>query len=436
MLENRLTLHLWNKILGIGVWFFAAIAVTIPIASLIFFALYSEGVDFWHDDKSVPTTAVSPIKSNQGKFDEVSYPSLGSLWIPLPEMADHLVFLKCNDRPDCIKEEKVALIGLKGTNQEKFVKEGDRVYLSCIDQDTMGFSEKPTPFSLQFSLNEEGQMEVSFVTKYMGLNDQNIFESVSHFTLERNEKHRQIEPKEKGLKKMAEAFALAKCYSSDLLFDLYGGEEYTKIKQKYRLKVPKEEGDDYLFIVAGDLITFEEGKWVVSNGKTLGKPLAFVKTIQGKNCELILWGESGISSLDISIPLSLGSPFSTNMHEVFSKLHKRTETSIMCDLAGKHTVVQKGDWFIKTNGKWRSLRHLRDLKDFLGYVLKGELFIFDGIEMRGSSNHFMGHYFNDERTQVVKIDIQLGEKGNKEKSQMKKKKHPLGISSKEGVHKE
>ncbi len=438
MLENRLKLHIWNRVLGIGVWFYLSLAIALPLIALIFFALYSEGGNFWQEKKEALPSNSNTVKPYQGIFDEISTPAAGSLWIPLPDISKNLLFLEYNDRPDCKREERAALIGLKGTDQERFVKEGDSLYFSCTDQDSISFSDSPTPFLAQFHLNHQGQLKVTFTTKYLGTSQQEIFKTVSHFTVERNQKNHQVEAKEKMIKEMTDTFLAAKCFLYDQLFDLYGGAEYAAFRHKYRLKVPKEGGDDYLFVAVGDLITFEEGKWVVSNGKTLGKPLVFVKSIQGKTCELTLWGESGISSQEISIPLSLGSPLSTNMHELFSKVHKRTESSVVCDLAGKHTVIRKGDWLIKTNGKWRNLRHLNELKDFLVYVLKGELFIFDGIETRGTASHFMGHYFNDERTQVLKIDIPINDKLTKDKNQAKKKKPALrtGTKEAEGVHRE
>ena len=224
------------------------------------------------------------------------------------------------------------------------------------------------------------------------------------------------------MKKLQNHLLMPKFFLPDQLISIYGGLEYSDYQGNYRLTLFYGNQIDHLFVKKGDLLVLEEGRWKLSQGETQNKPLAKIESIQGSSVELVLWDEEGISSANLFLPVIVGSSFSAPMPEVFRKLYKRTETSVMCDLSGKSTIIRKGDWVIKQGKKWRSLRSVNDLKDFLGYVLKGELFIFDGIEIRDGSNYFTGHYFNNERTQVLKVDLKLNDKSQKKKNPSKNNK--------------
>jgi hypothetical protein len=105
--------------------------------------------------------------------------------------------------------------------------------------------------------------------------------------------------------------------------------------------------------------------------------------------------------------------------DFFNKIHQRTEFSVTCQLHNRNVILRKGDWFLYHKGNFRSLRTPDEIKDYLRYALKGELFIFDGIVKKEGVTLFAGHLFNEERTGIKKIEIPLLER---KKTQPIKKK--------------
>ncbi len=425
MLEKHLGLYTWNRVFTVGTWIFVAILIGIPAAALVFFANTSDSDNYWDEyykKYGATEIGVSKYRRDHAIHDDILYPYFQSLWIPLPRIEDHLNFVQYNSRPDCNPESPSILLGLKGQKEEVFIKEGTKVYFDCKNQDEISFSTEETPFWIETKLKSGDRLGVTLLAKYLDVEGQDIFESVSKFTISDKRQKTLTEINDTSLKEIAEFFAQAKCFAPDQLFNIYGGREYQGCQKRYRIVLSETNGPHQLFVSENDLIVFDNGEWKVSTEDTCGKPLAQVKSLQRDQCEMILWEKEGIHSVRVALPVEKDATFEVSISDLFSKLFKRTENSVMCNLAGKSLILRKGDWLLKRDNGWKNLRNIKEVKSFLGYALKGELFIFDGIETRDKTCFFTGHYFNVERTQVVKVDLKISEKKQRESSPINLKK--------------
>lgn len=427
MLESRLELHFFNRIFSIGILVLTLIAFLIPIVTLVFLATDSTSDNYW--DEYYKKYGASELKSskyslNHEMHEELFRPDFQSLWIPLPHLKESLLFLEYNDRPDATAENAAIVLGLEGVSGQKFIKEGEKVYFSCIDEDHIAFSEKPTPHWAEAKLTDQGALEVTLHAQYLDQGEkEDIFHRKSSFIINESKKKGLSDLDDPSLIEAVAQLQQAKCYAPDQLFALYGGESFQDRVGCYRLTIPCCDSRQVHFLKEGDLLAFEDGCWKKSLGDdTLGKPLLHLDQVETRACAFTIWCAQGITSADLIVPIEYTNNLSVSMHEMLSKLYKRTETSITCKLSGKTHIIRKGDWFIKKDGKWKGLRNPRELKEFLGYALKGELFIFDGIELRDGVSYCKGHYFNDERTQALKVDMPLGESALKGRKNIKRTK--------------
>ena len=414
MLESRLELHFFNRVFSIGTLVLTFVAFLIPILTLIFLATETISDNYWDEyHKKYGSNEMKGGKHslNHEMHEELFHPDYQSLTIPLPHVKESLLFLDYNDRPDAKAEDASIVLGIEGVEGEKFVKEGEKIYFACEDENHFSFSKEPTPHWAEAKLGHDGSLDVTLHAQYLDINEkETIFHAANTFKVSESRKKELSDLNDPSMIEAIEQLKQAKCYSPDQLFALYGGESYHKRAECYRIAIPCTGGQEVHFLKEEDLLIFDNGCWKKAVGEeTLGKPLLQIERVEGRKCHCTIWCGQGITSADLTIPLEFSNNLSISMHEMLSKLYKRTETTITCRLSGKTHIIRKGDWFLKKDGKWKGLRNPRELKDFLGYALKGELFIFDGIEDKDGVSYCKGHYFNDERTQVLKVDVPLGD---------------------------
>ena len=178
------------------------------MGALLFFAIASDTDNYWDEyhRSELKDHKANSLRVDHAFHDEVIFPTIQSLWIPLPNIKQHLIFLEYNDRPDCLSTESSMLLGLAGEKEEKFVHEGDKVYFECLDQDRIMFSDVPTPFWAEVNLNEAGGLDVELITNYLDGTDLDIYKSISTFTIEERQKISLEETKGGPLEKIAKPF--------------------------------------------------------------------------------------------------------------------------------------------------------------------------------------------------------------------------------------
>lgn len=329
--------------------------------------------------------------------------------LPLPEIEEALLFLKKSERAG--EGEKKILLGLAGSGEKRFIHEGEKVFLRCPSEKEITFADEATPFSLEVEVLHSGELTAKLKVEALDR------EGVPLFT---EEKRVEIKEREDGggilvqpnhpLYPLAKEVEKVRLLPVDQLIELYGGPLFGEERGKYRLMFGGES--EFLFIRPGDVFTYEGGKWEKGEGK--GKPTLVFEKIDGKMGYAVLWDEENLYSQTYKFPLIKGAPVDS-FAKAFKKIRKRGDHSVTCTcVLGNHNLIlREGDWVLKTERGWKVLQEASLVKDYLRFVLKGELFIFDKVEKEGNAKYLVGSYFNELRTSVEKVRIPLFEETRK-----------------------
>ena len=316
-------------------------------------------------------------------------------WIPLEDLFKQLFFYKVPIRPDWSSKGELILLGIEGCEEKSLLKEGKRVYLDCKKEGEIFFSKEGiTPFWVELLLEEKGEARVFFNTEYR---DKEGEASLKRYFL----KERRGVYSGQHLQSLVAYLGKMKLYEPDCLFDLYGGEAFSQVKGCYRLW--QEEKEEMFFIQLGDTLVWKEGRLSSCLEKSDQYPLLQVEEIEPHKCKIAFWSIDGLEKASIDLFIEDRLSFFTPK-EFLEKVYQRTGGSVICYLNRDRIILREGDWFLKLKNHWRNVHSLEELKSYLTYSLKGELFIFDKIEKRENGLYFIGTLFNEKRTVAKRVE--------------------------------
>jgi hypothetical protein len=274
---------------------------------------------------------------------------------------------------------------------------GQKIYLDPVDRDTIRFSKEKTPFSIEIQAILNKQLDLLFKVDYPEFNQE------MQFSLEEKPLQSTSISETGVVGEMRRFLNKSVIYPPDLLRAQYGGAEFSKTKGLHRLELKEE----VLFFKAGDLFVWKEGRFLPGEKETRGIPLLYVKSIEQGQCHYILWDEVGLVSCAAQLPIVQPKTISSKMGSILVRLHQRTDSSVSCILQNKSMILKEGDWLLCSKRGWHNLRSPKELKEYLRYALKGELFIFDGIVKKGTGTFFTGHLFDETRAVCQKVELPL-----------------------------
>jgi hypothetical protein len=329
-----------------------------------------------------------------------------AVWFPLPDIQKRLIYLHHTPRPDSSLEERSIYFGIEGTKEGVLALLGERVYLDCLDKETIRFSKEKTPFSIEPRRSLEGQLEVLFTVEYRNKEGGYLLRQESIFPVEAKPFPSSSFLESGSIGEMRRVLVGGKVYLPDLLRGRYGGEEFSKTSGLYRLELKEGKGEP-LFFKVGDLFVWKEGKFSNHEEVTKGLPLLYVKAIQQGQCQCILWDETGLISCAIELLVVQPSLPTSKMQSILVRLHQRTDSSVTCLLRDKSMILKEGDWLLCSKEGWHNVCSARELKEYLRYALKGELFIFDAIVKNEAGTFFTGHLFDETRAICQKVELPL-----------------------------
>lgn len=354
--------------------------------------------------------------STKGKSDSFNLDKLFTGPLALKEnlrsplalaLEQKLLFLSQSSRPDLKREGKLFSIGIRGSENNQVVKEGEKVFFTLqlhpsggVDQ--LAFSQTPT--------------DSFFTASSMGNNLQLHVERANSTPLDLKLSP-QPQSKQSGsltLKTLNEA----KWWGQDLLFHQYGGREYKSSGQKERLELSDAKGKYVLWVSPNDFLSFAEGRWQVS--KSSSTPLAQVTLSPDGKLQIDAWDENGFAIFHQKFSKELPSVLRTNVDTLLTGAKLRSAKQVSCQLEKKRMLLKVGDWLIQTKSGWHKLTSLRELEEYLNQNLRGELFVIDSIDPK------MGlrcHLFDEMRTQMRPVVIPIAD--GKKKSSKTKKRTPL-----------
>ena len=423
LVEKGVSFPRYKQILNMGIVFFVCIAVIAPLWSLacyVFFDDFSIGVSP-SKFQVINDRFSKEEKMKNGSLFACSLNSLNERCLPsvkFPLLEDRLILLEDTPRPDQNKIGHVFVLGLEGSHQKRVFTDGEIVYLNCLSEDEISFSDHKTPFYFTPKFRESNELEIIFSIEFHDEEDALIFIDSQSFALKKKSNFASPFLGVKGeMGLLCQFLSNLKIYEADLLMQIYGGTEFDELKASYRMY--SGFSDFISYIKPYDLFIWKDEKLVLEDSKTEGFPLVKIMHIDKQKCELIAWDSEGVYSKLITLNLCKTSPFAIKPQELFLKLHQRTEASVTCQLHNRNVIIRKGDWLLYSKGKFRNLRTYDEVNDFLRYALKGELFIFDGIIKKEGPSLFVGHLFNEERSQAKIIEIPFSER--KKQLALKKK---------------
>lgn len=150
-------------------------------------------------------------------------------------------------------------------------------------------------------------------------------------------------------------------------------------------------------------------------------PIARVKSVSAKAIEVEIWDEAGFHPLFYKIPISQPPRLQLKNEVMPSAIRLRNATQVSCALGKRRVILKQGDWLLKSGTGWRSLRKKEEIEQYLNHRLKGELFVFDGIEKEQGRLLMKGQLFDETRTQVLPFSMPIESEKSQAKTARKRK---------------
>lgn len=324
----------------------------------------------------------------------------------LSRLMQEVIVVARNMRPDVAKRDASLLIRLKSSGQEAVVPNGMPVFLSYeakgdSSSDELKVSSGRTALWVKPILLDRGGVLLEFGREIVDSNVGGVYEEKGEFVIQ---EHSLMGGEKKGIPLYEQAFKDAKVWGQDVLYSLYGGEEYRAIRDKVKVEFPSSS---ICFVSEGDYLRFYEGRWEVVPLEKARRdlPVAYVKALSLKGVELETWDESGFYPETIKLPLQVPSKLHAKMEQMPGAIRQRNATQVTCLFGKRRVILKKGDWILRTQTGWHSLKRLEDVENYLQHKLKGELFIFDSLQKEGDKTVLKGQLFDEMRTQVTSVSL-------------------------------
>ncbi len=395
-----------DRYLKQSVYCAAIFLIVLSIALLLFFFTYP------FKGKETTISGNSSQKIGRSFFP---YESIGSGGLALhprhalgwiSRLADELILMAYNSRPDVDSKEAKILISLKNGKEEFSLVNGRVIYLKESEQGKgLHSSDEATSLWVKPILLENGAVLVEAGRKL-----------VSKEGIAGEEKGQFVISEQGGTpfryhsagQPFAKALKSARVFPHDLLIEKYGGREYEVWRNKAVLEIA--EASTYAcFISPSDYLHYEKGEWHVSPFEELKRenPIAHVKSISGKTVELEIWDETGFSPAQVKIEIENQGRMQVKPEMMPSSFRLRSSSQVSCSFGKRRVVLKQGDWLLKTATGWKNLRRAEEIEQYLHHRLKGELFIFDGIEKEQGRTVVKGHLFDETRTLMNPVSLPI-----------------------------
>ncbi len=346
-------------------------------------------------------------ETRKEKYAELADSHLfGSPNFPLSFLSfrENIVVYSQRDRPDLPQSEQGVTLGLFGASPF-FFPVGKRMYVATQDGKTC-FTTVETPIWLEVLRLEEGsavvQRGVSIEEGALDVEDFKLDLSTS------TDLNHLLHPAYKAMEN-------AQFLGKDLLFEMYGGEEFFVWKGKDRLKFPFEKSFGFIPISQGDLLVWNEEGWqlrCLDSG--ISGPAAQIHSLSNQGITIRLWNERGERIKDVKLALQRSQFFPPKLEEFIKQAKFRTQKSMSCLLNGRREIVHLGDWIVKSGDRWKILRSLSELEHLLQYEKSTSLIIVQAFEKKEGSRWLKAVAFDEMREHSAEVTLKLQTKSKKE----------------------
>jgi hypothetical protein len=302
----------------------------------------------------------------------------------LEPLVNELVILGKNTRPDSGALSTVCL-GFKTSGAQQQLVSGQKLFLAP-EGSSYKFTDEKTDLSI-LPLPMTGS-EVLLQIEMPGKKEEVILKSSALFAHSLDEET-YVQVLKKG-----------KMWAPDLFLHQWGGEEYRDLSAKHKVEIDNK----VYFLSVGDLLWWDEGQWKIGKAAFEDAPLAKLVSTSGQEMAFEVWNSNGYVSSTFNIALQ-SSKAPQKAEEVITSVRPRSPSEITCQLGKRRVIVKEGDWWIKTDRRWRSLKTAADLEAFLHHEIQGELFIFEKIENMKGKTVLKGRCFDKMRTESLPLSL-------------------------------
>ncbi|NGX50201.1 MAG: hypothetical protein K1060chlam2_00042 [Chlamydiae bacterium] len=336
---------------------------------------------------------------------------------PFPNLTKEILFLGRNSRPDATLYSVKLQMGIRGSDRALMVAPGQKLYLSYVDRQ-LTFAEDTTPLWIKPYLNESGEVWLEMGLRLLSESGELLLDEAHSFEIESTLKS---DPsgaiKSAALSEAFEGMKRAKWWAPDRLFEIYGGEAYGELAHKQRLEF---EGGHFLHVEEGETFIWNEGRWQRS-AATEGYPMARLSALSPYRMEWELWDRTGLEWVKAALVKEKNAAIGLRVATAFTRMRQRTHSRISCRIDNKAAILKRGDWLLHTATGWSILKSLKDVEAVLAFKMRGELFVFDGLERVEGRAVFCGMLFDSMRTQMRSVTLPLVSSKKSEQSPPQKK---------------
>lgn len=382
--QNRLLFHP-QRILWIGLAVLGGfLAIELP-----FFYLLAGGGSSFEAVKSFPNgeKKLAPLLFSLGG-------SGSGAALPVPSVEGEISFSFDPPRPDGAARQQQLMVRLKKGAQSKRVSLPCRLDLQYGEGEALLFSPSESSFWVELSPATGGQIEGKvFIhslpegkaegTPFFAAPQESPIQSAQEF------------PEGSPFRLLGEA----RWWGKDLFREKFGDGVLSE-----RLEIGTVATAELAEIREGEWLVWQEGRWQKSPYPADGKkPIARIESVQGK-C-LVLEGWDADAHVRLALAPSAGPSFKVKGEELFSSIRVRSDKQISCMLEKQCLILKTGDWILKNDGKWKILRKKEERESYLNGKLFGDLFVFEGIELKQGQKVIRGQFFNPGRSQTVQVEL-------------------------------
>jgi hypothetical protein len=328
------------------------------------------------------------------------HPRIACGWVS--RIAEEFSVIAFNSRPDVLQKDAKILIGIRGKEQST-VNNGKMIFLQeRAEGKGLVLSDTPTSLWVKPILLDNGNVLIEAGRKLISKEGALVGEEKGEF-IAFPAAHRENQ---------APSFAELKAASyvgQDSLILKYGGKEYASWRDKIKIEFIAGARSYACFVSSGDMLQYREGEWrtVAQDAVSADYPLAKVTAATAKAVEMQAWDESGCFSAQVAIEAYKHAPISVALDMLPTSLRMRSSTQVSCMFGKKRLIIKKGDWLLRTAAGWRNLRRADEIEDCLLHRLRGELFIFDGIEKQQGKYMLQGHLFDPLRINITPVSLPI-----------------------------
>lgn len=350
-------------------------------AFLVFFGTLALGVGvFFIQEQSYEVVPILIKQKNQTLKSAVTLPIKEKVEIPnypYIDLCQEFAVFKVPE--NAVVNEALYLLLAKKSGQTKIVKSGDKV---CLDFSGL-FSQK-CEFDLHV-LSDDKKVDLVFKS------NEQVFDIVQMPIQELACKSLgQINPHSK-IAKLLEIQWIGQ--------DLFQ-KKFLPVCLDYRLSV---KSDLVQSVTKDEFICLKKGVFSVEKTPLKESDLvAEVVSIDEKTIQLLVFTKDEIAKILVQPTTLASKPQNTDF---ITSVRIRSENQVSCFIDKQPFVLKTGDIVFKKDAKWKALRTIDEKQALMTGVLDTEVFVFDRIESKNSTQYMCGYFFNKNHSEKIFLEM-------------------------------